>query len=369
MRRLRLGVIGLGRAFSLMLPTLAHHPKVEIVAGTDVRADARERFAREFAAKAHPSADALAGDPNVEAIYISTPHELHAAHAQLAAAHGKHILVEKPMCFSVGEGEEMIAAAERAGVTLMVAYNKRYDPGFLRLRDEVKQLKDLRLVRVTTLESPLKPYVGHYVLHSGSPLDAGTAAGLRADNDQRITRAIGTADPLSRHAYHLVLLDSMVHEFNVIRGVLGEPDELTFANVRENGLTLALRYGSAECLIAWVDLPGIARYHMEFAFYAPDRRLTLSFPSPFLRNAPTLFIDETGDGATARASRSEEVVSYLEGFKEELIHFHHCVTTGARPTTSGSDSLRDIALCQSVIAAHATRRPVPRPTDITPKAA
>ena len=108
---------------------------------------------------------------------------------------------------------------------------------------------------------------------------------------------------------------------------------------------------------------------MEFAFYAPDRRLTLSFPSPFLRNAPTLFIDETGDPATAKASRSEEVVSYLEGFKEELIHFHHCVTTGERPTTSGRDSLGDIALCQSVITAHATRRPVLNPTGTAPKAA
>jgi hypothetical protein len=121
---------------------------------------------------------------------------------------------------------------------------------------------------------------------------------------------------LSRHAYHPVPLDSMVHEFNVIRGVLGEPDEPTFANIRENGLTLALRYGPAECLIAWVDLPGSPAAHMEFAFYAPDRRLTLPFLANFLRNAPTLFIDETGDPATAKASRSEEVVSYLEGFKE-----------------------------------------------------
>ena len=115
MRRLHLGVIGLGRAFSLMLPTLAHHPKVEIVAGTDVRADARERFAREFAANAHPSAEALAGDPNVEAVYISTPHELHAAHAQLAAAHGKHIMVEKPMALSLADCTAMIDTTSGRG--------------------------------------------------------------------------------------------------------------------------------------------------------------------------------------------------------------------------------------------------------------
>jgi predicted dehydrogenase len=370
MEKLRVGVVGCGLIAQVMHLNYLRElsDRYEIAALCDLDESVREACARDYGVKKTFGSWQELLNEKLDAVLVLTPGS-HAPIAIAAAERGIHVLVEKPMCFSVAEGEEMIAAAERAGVTLMVAYNKRYDPGFLHLRDEAKKLKDLRLIRVTTLESPLKPYVGHYVLHRGGPLEAGIAGRLQADNDQRITRAIGTADPLSRQAYHQVLLDSMVHEFNVIRGVLGEPDELTYANIRENGLTLALRYGPAECLIAWVDLPGIARYHMEFAFYAPDRRLTLSFPSPFLRNAPTLFIDETGDPATAKASRSAEVVSYLEGFKEELIHFHHCVTTGERPTTSGRDSLGDIALCQSVVAAHATRRPVLKPTDTAPKAA
>jgi phthalate 4,5-cis-dihydrodiol dehydrogenase len=149
MRRLHLGVIGLGRAFSLMLPTLAHHPKVEIVAGTDVRVDARERFAREFAVNAHPSADALAGDPNVEAIYISTPHELHAAHAQLAAAHGKHIMVEKPMALSLTDCTAMIDAARAAGVVLMVGPSHSFDAPMRRARDLIASgaFGELRMIQ------------------------------------------------------------------------------------------------------------------------------------------------------------------------------------------------------------------------------
>ena len=149
MRRVRLGVIGLGRAFSLMVPTFVHHSKVEIVAGTDVRADARERFAREFAAKAHPSADALAGDPNVEAIYISTPHELHAAHAQLAAAHGKHIMVEKPMALSLTDCTAMIDAARAAGVVLMVGPSHSFDAPIRRARDLIASgaFGELRMIQ------------------------------------------------------------------------------------------------------------------------------------------------------------------------------------------------------------------------------
>src|SRR5215471_14340333 len=113
-RKLRLGVMGLGRAFSLMVPTLAHHPAIEVVAGTDVRPEARERFAHEFAARAHASAEALCEDPHVEAVYISTPHEFHAAQAQLAASRRKHILVEKPMALTLANCNAMIAAAHAA---------------------------------------------------------------------------------------------------------------------------------------------------------------------------------------------------------------------------------------------------------------
>ena len=136
-------------------------------------------------------------------------------------------------------------------------------------------MRDLRLARVTTLESPFQPYVAHYRLHRAAAPSATLAARFEADNAARITAAIGDADPLSRRAYHLVLLDSMVHEFNAIRGVLGEPDRLEFADIREHGLTAILRFGATQCIVAWVDLPGMARYQMEFAFYALDRRLTL----------------------------------------------------------------------------------------------
>jgi predicted dehydrogenase len=165
----------------------------------------------------------------------------HAPIAIAAAEAGKHMLIEKPMCFSVAEGREMIDSVRRAGVTLMVGYNKRYDPAYRRLCEEIGGLSVFRLLRVTTLESPLQPYIAHYRLHKAAGLAPELAAAFQADNQARITAAIGEAEPLARHAYHLVLLDSMVHEFNAIRGVLGEPDRLDFADIRETGLTAVLR--------------------------------------------------------------------------------------------------------------------------------
>lgn len=260
----------------------------------------------------------------------------------------------------------MIAAAERAQVILMVAYNKRFDPAYRRFVEEARRVQDIRLARITTLEAPFLPYVAHYRLHRPGPLPQAAHTAFAADNATRIAAAIGEVDPLSAHAYRLVLLDSLVHEFNAVRGVLGEPDQLTFADITEHGITAVLRFGATQCVLTWVDLPGIARYAMEFAFYAPQSRLTLAFPSPFLRSAPTLLTREGGEPDTARSWQTEEITAYDESFRAELVHFHACVTSGRAPITSAADALHDIALCQSVIDVHRRRVPRDRPSEFVP---
>ena len=365
MSRLRVGVIGCGLIAQVMhLPYLRElSDEFEIAALCDVAPDVLAACARDYhVARRFTDWRALLRE-KLDAVLILTSGS-HAPIALAAAEQGLHMLVEKPMCFSVAEGREMIAAAERAGVVLMVGYNKRYDPAYLRMCEEAQGVRDARLLRVTTLESPLQPYVAHYPMHRSGPLPSDVVERFAADNAARITAAIGEADVLSRHAYHLVLLDSMVHELNAVRGLLGEPDVLDFADIGEHGLNLALRFGELRCVIAWVDLPGIARYSMEFALYAPERRLTLSFPSPFLRSAPTLLAIEDGEAGGARSRRSEEIASYEESFKQELRHFHACVTEGRAPVTSARDALGDIALCEAVVAAHRAHTARPHPTRV-----
>jgi predicted dehydrogenase len=88
---------------------------------------------------------------------------------------------------------------------------------------------------------------------------------------------------------------------------------------------------------------------MEFAAFADDRRVTLSFPSPYLRNAPTELTVEGGRRGTVDSWRREELTSYESGFKLELVAFHDAVVNGAKVPTDGLDATRDIALCQAII--------------------
>jgi predicted dehydrogenase len=362
--RLRVGVIGCGLIGQVMhlhyLRELGD--RFEIAAVCDVSDEVRAACAREYGVpEQFASWQEMLARP-LDAVFVLTSGS-HAPIAIAAAKKGIHVMVEKPMCFSVAEGQAMIDAAAAAGTALMVAYNKRYDPAYARAIEEVHKLNDLRLLRITTLESPIEPYVQHYNLRRGAALPKELAETLSQDDAARIDAAVPGADPLSRWAYRSVLLDSLVHEFNAMRGVMGEPDSLEFADIRETGLTAVFKYGSAQCILAWVDLPVIARYSMEFAFYSPERRVTLAFPSPFLRSMPTLLITEEGLAHSPRASQTEEVTSYRESFKEELIHFHDCVTGGRQPITSGVDTLHDIALCEAVVAVHRNRTPRARPSE------
>ncbi|MGE4167268.1 MAG: Gfo/Idh/MocA family oxidoreductase [Xanthobacteraceae bacterium] len=132
---LKVGVTGLGRAFSLMIPAFAGDSRVSLVAGADPRAEARAKFAADFGGRAHETVEALCADREVDVIYVATPHGLHAQHAMMAAQAGKHVLVEKPMALTLQDCAAMIDAAKRAGVHLIVGHSHSFDAPIRRARE------------------------------------------------------------------------------------------------------------------------------------------------------------------------------------------------------------------------------------------
>src|SRR5262249_13597697 len=153
MSRVRVGVIGCGLIAQVMhLHYLRELSDLyEIATLCDVSGEVRAACARDYGVGV-TCADwrELIAQP-LDAVVILTSGS-HAPIAIAALDAGKHVLTEKPMCFSVAEGQAMIAAADRAGKTLMVGYNKRYDPAYARFAEEARQLPGLRLACITTLE-------------------------------------------------------------------------------------------------------------------------------------------------------------------------------------------------------------------------
>lgn len=132
---LQIGIVGLGRAFTLMLPTFVHDSRVKLVAATDPLPAARAQFERDFGTPTYDSMEALCADPAVQVIYIASPHQFHAAHVCLAASFGKHVLVEKPMALTLEECTRMIEATRSAGVHLIVGHSHSFNAPIRRARE------------------------------------------------------------------------------------------------------------------------------------------------------------------------------------------------------------------------------------------
>jgi predicted dehydrogenase len=357
--RIRVGVVGCGLIAQVMhLPYLSElDDRYELVGVCDLSRTSAEWCARRYGA-AHAvtdAADLIALGLDLVMVLTSGNH---AEIAVAAAGAGCNVFVEKPLALSVADGEAMVAAADRAGRILAVGNMKRYDPAYERLAELVPGIDDLRLVRSTTLESPLQPYVAHYRFGPREELPAELLDRLEADADRDVARALGDVDAETRWCYRFILLDNLVHELNVLRGVLGDPVRVASAALTREVASINLDFAAAPCHLSWVDLPGIASYRQEFAFYAPDRRVTFRLPSPFLRSAPSEVEIEGGEAGTARSSRTVEILGYDEAFKRELVDLAACIREGRAPRTTGAEALRDLALCAAIARAHVTGGPV-----------
>ncbi len=123
-----LGIAGLGMAGAVMVQAAAAHGGYTLRAAADPHPAPRAAFARDFNVNACDDIAALCADPTVEVVYIATPHQFHAAHAVLAAEHGKHVILEKPMALTLADCDAIIAAAERSKAYLIVGHTHSFDP-------------------------------------------------------------------------------------------------------------------------------------------------------------------------------------------------------------------------------------------------
>jgi phthalate 4,5-cis-dihydrodiol dehydrogenase len=136
-RELRFGVIGLGRAGSGMLAALSAHPDIKVTAAADLHKQHLDQFQADFGGEIFTDVAALCASPNVDVVYIATPHGMHVEHLSLAARHGKHAIVEKPMALTLEDCEAMTQAAAEGGVHMVIGHTASFNPVVQKMRDIV----------------------------------------------------------------------------------------------------------------------------------------------------------------------------------------------------------------------------------------
>ncbi|MDC7120360.1 Gfo/Idh/MocA family oxidoreductase [Cellulomonas fimi] len=126
---IRWGILGAGGIAAAFADAVREHTRAQLVAVGSRHRDRAERFATAHGIPTtHVGYRQLVEDPQVDAIYVATPHSEHREHALLAIRAGKHVLVEKSFTRNVGEAQEIFAAAREAGVFVMEAMWTRFLP-------------------------------------------------------------------------------------------------------------------------------------------------------------------------------------------------------------------------------------------------
>ncbi|WP_426320462.1 Gfo/Idh/MocA family protein [Microbacterium sp. E-13] len=170
-----LGPGGIARAFTSDLRTAG----LDVAAVGSRRRETAEAFAADFGIpNAHGSYEELVADPDVDIVYIATPHPAHASNALLALEAGKHVLVEKPFTLNAAEAETVREAAAERGLLAMEAMWTRYLPHMIRIRELVASgaLGEIRALTADHTQAlPTDP--GHRInaleLGGGALLDLG----------------------------------------------------------------------------------------------------------------------------------------------------------------------------------------------------
>ncbi|HTU02198.1 MAG TPA: Gfo/Idh/MocA family oxidoreductase [Candidatus Sulfotelmatobacter sp.] len=357
MGRIKIGVIGCGLIGQVMhLPHLKElHDLYEVTALCDV-SPATLKYVGDYYGIARRFTDhrELLQEP-VDAVMVLSAD----SHGQVildGLKAGKHVFSEKPMCYTLGEADAILAAERRAGTVCMVGYMKRHDPGLRYAQPLIEKLQGLQAIQITVLHPSEANQVGHLDIRRFADVPAAVRERLRADQDALIREAIGEFTPLERRVFAGNLLSTLVHDISLLRALSGDPEDVLFTDVWHGGEAMAtcLRYASGvRATLSLQYLPDLAHYEETVAFYARAERVRLVFPSPFFRNMPTAVVVEGMEHGKAFEKRV--TASMQEAFKEELLHFAGCVTAGKTPVSTVAEARGDVALLHRIFQA------IPRP--------
>ncbi|MDP4024542.1 Gfo/Idh/MocA family oxidoreductase [Methylobacterium sp. NEAU 140] len=330
-------VVGLGRlSLDEILPAFGETKRSRLVAVMSGSPDKARLAARQYgvpeaAVYGYGDWETLKANPEVGAVYVVTPNAVHRDNVLAAAGAGKHVLCEKPMAVASGECREMIAACDRAGVKLMIAYRCQYEP----------------YNRAVTRLARSGAYGRPRLIQAFN----GQTTGLPEQWRLRKALAGGGALP-----------DIGLYCLNGTRALLGEepesvtaqifspPDDPKFREVEES-VSFTLRFPSgviAQCMTSY----GV---HEARSLTVHTQGGAIDLQNAFAYRGQRLFVAHP-DGRSA--ARDEKVLAPKNQFALEIDHFSRCIQDNLRPRTPGEEGLQDQVLMEAIYEAARTGAPV-----------
>ena len=313
---LRVGVIGVGVMGSNHARVFAGLPGVQLVGVADP-----DRKQAEFVARTLGCADMVDVDQllnqNVQAVTIAAPTHLHHEIALSCIARGIHVMVEKPIASTVEEGRDIIAAARRAGVTLMVGHVERFNPAVEVIKEAIRN-EDILSIAITRV-GPFPPRMSN----------------------------VG------------VVIDLAVHDIDLIRwftdsDIIEVQPQLSSAVAEREDIAL-LQFRTASGVLAHINTNWLTPFKARTVHVATRGKYVMG---DLLTRQVTECFGFQPDGSYSMRHLS---VGHAEPLRSELLSFINAVRSGGAPAVTGEEGVASLEIATRCLASRITAAPAQRP--------
>ena len=316
MKKTKVGIVGVGRMGQIHLDNLVRKfPEAEVVAISDISESSRSLAEKYTIPNFYLDYKDLISNPDVDSVVICSPTDQHATHIKLAAIAGKQIFCEKPMDLSLETVQEVLQVVEENNVKLMIAFNRRFDPNFMKVRNMVNagNIGDPHIIKITSRD-PAPPPISYIEKSGGLFLDM-------AIHDFDMARYIGDVEVTEVSAVGKALTSSEIEQ-------AGDIDTAITTLSFENGA------------MATID-------NSRKASYGYDQRLEV-FGSEGMCGASNKSHDDhyfyNASGSHGALPLDFFMDRYAESYFNEMKTFMACLTDDTPPPCNGNDGIMSLAI-------------------------
>ena len=330
-KAIKVGLVGAGRIGRVHAENLAYRiPEANLVAVSDVFVEAAEKLAAELQIPAvYKDHRVILDDDSVDAVLICSSTDTHAQLIEEAAEAGKQIFCEKPIAHDLAEIDQALAAADRAGVKLMIGFNRRFDPNFARVREVVAagEIGEPHILRIMSRD-PAPPPIDYIKVSGGLFLDM-------TIHDFDMARFLVGAEVEAVYAVGGVMVDPAI-------GAAGDIDTALITLHFENGVM-----GSID--------------NSRQAVYGYDQRVEV-FGSKGAVSADNVYPNTAVISDAGRIHRDLPLNFFMERYTQAYVNeikaFVDCVLNDTPPPVNGLDGRIPVVMGLAAAKSLAEGRPV-----------
>jgi len=330
-KKINFGVIGAGRIGKVHTATLVQNvAPAEVIAIADVNLESARQLAQQYEIEmAVDNYREIIEHPDIDAVIICSPTETHVQYIIEAAQAGKHIFCEKPLDMELKKIKQALDEVEKAGVKLMVGFNRRFDPNFHRIHEMViaGKIGEPHILKITSRDPAPPP--AQYVAGSG---------GMFLD--------------MTMHDFDMAryIVGSEVSEVYARTAVLVDPEISKAGDIDTAIINLSFENGA----LGVID-------NSRKAVYGYDQRLEI-FGSAGMVNVDNNYPDNhryyNAEGVHKNLPLNFFMDRYLEAYANEMNEFCSCIIHDLEPSVNGKDGYMAVAIALAANKSRLENRPV-----------